>query len=237
MSVQKLAVNAVDMDGQWLYRVGGISALVFALAYVVIIALYVPMGAPPNGAEARLASMAGNTTAWWLILALSVLTDFLLVPVIFSLYLALKGINRGMMLVASAFMGLFILLDLALTWTNYAALITLSGQYATATDGAQRAALITIASYPTAVLESHLLDVYNTVTLAIGILLAGIVMLKRIFSKSVAYLGIITGILGIVAVAGPFVLSGLSTLIIVASLLTTIWVFLVGYKLYRLGQR
>jgi len=28
MSVQKMMVNAVDADGKWLYRVGGISALV-----------------------------------------------------------------------------------------------------------------------------------------------------------------------------------------------------------------
>src|SRR5881296_2427219 len=73
-----MTVNAVDPDGKWLYRVGGISALVLGTAYIVIVALYVPVGAPPSGAEARLAYLAGNTTVWWAILALR--------PNVFSLH-------------------------------------------------------------------------------------------------------------------------------------------------------
>ena len=60
---------------------------------------------------------------WWAILGLSVLTDLLLVPVALALYLALKGVDRDAMLVATAFIGLFVVLDLAVTWPNYASLI------------------------------------------------------------------------------------------------------------------
>ncbi|RPJ16914.1 MAG: hypothetical protein EHM33_33440, partial [Chloroflexi bacterium] len=180
MSVQPMMVNAVDSDGKWLYRVGGISALVLSVSYIVIIVLYVPIGAPPSGAEARLTYLAGNTALWWAILGLSVLTDFLFVPVALSLYLALKGINKNAMLLATACVGLFIVLDLAMTWTNYAALITLSGSYAAAANEAQRAALVAAASYPSAVLESSLLFAYNTLTLSVGILMTGFVMLKGI---------------------------------------------------------
>jgi len=236
MSVQKMVVNAVDPDGKWLYRVGGISALVLGIAYIIIIALYVPMGAPPSGAEARLTYLVGNTTVWWAILGLSVLTDFLFVPVALSLYLALKGINRNAMLVATACLGLFIVLDLAVTWTNYASLITLSGYYAAATNDAQRAVFVAAANYPSAVLESSLLGVYIILVPAVGILVIGLVMLKGIFSKSTAYLGLVTGILGIVSVAGPFFVSSLSVTIIIASLLTTVSVLFAGYRLYRLGQ-
>ena len=86
-------------------------------------------------------------------------------------------------------------------------------------------------------LESGLLFVYNTLTLAVGILMIGLVMLKGIFSKSTAYLGLATGIFGIVAVAGPFFLTSLSVTIIIASVLTTAWVLRAGYELYRLGQQ
>ena len=149
-----MTVNVVDPEGKWLYRVGGISALVLGIAYIITIALYVPVGVPPSGAEARLTYLAGNTSAWWAILALSVLTDFLFVPVALALYLSLKGLNRNVMLIATAFAGLFIVLDLAVTWTNYAALIILSGHYAAATNDAQRAVLVAAAAYPSAVLES-----------------------------------------------------------------------------------
>ena len=237
MSVQKRMVIVVDPDGRWLYRVGGIAALIFGIGYIIIMALYVPMGAPPNGVEARLAYMAGHTTAWWSILGLSVLTDFLLVPIALSLYLALRGINRNAMLLAAVFTGLFIILDLALTWTNYAVLIPLSGSYASTSIDAQKAAVVAAATYPTTVLESDLLFVYNTFTLSIGILLTGLVMLKGVFNKVTAYLGLATGFFGIVAVAGPFIIRALESAIILASALTTIWVLLVSLRLIRLGQK
>lgn len=103
MSAPEMSVNAADPDGKWLYRVGGISAFALGIAYIIIIALYVPVGVPLSGAEARLTYLAGHTTAWWAIIGLSVLTDFLFVPVALALYVALKGINRNAMLVATAF--------------------------------------------------------------------------------------------------------------------------------------
>ena len=223
--------------GNSLYRAGGISAFALGIAYIIIIGLYLPAGAPPSGAEARLLYLAGNTTLWWAILGLSVLTDFLFVPVALSLYIALKEINRNAMLMATAFVGLFIVLDLAVTWTNYAALITLSGNYAAATNDAQKAVFIAGAIYPTAVLESSLIGVYNTFTLAVGILITGLVMLKGIFGKTTAYLALVTGILGIISVLGPFLISSLSVIIIIASVLTTVWVLFAGYRLYRISQQ
>jgi Domain of unknown function (DUF4386) len=237
MSAEKMSVNAVDPDGKWLYRAGGISALVLGLAYIITIPLYVYAGALPSGGEARLQYLSGKTTVWWAILGLSVLTDVLFVPVALALYLALKGVNRDAMLVATAFVGLFVALDLAVTWANYASLITLSGNYAAATDGAQRAAYVAAADYASAVLTSSLEAVYSIGVLSLGILMIGLVMLRGIFRKTTAYLGVITGILGIISVAGPFFLSTLGVTVIITSVLTTVWVLLVGYRLYRLGQR
>ena len=236
MSVQKMMVNEVDPDVKWWYRVGGISALVLGIGYIVIIALYVPMGAPASGAEARLTYLAGNTKIWWAILGLSVLTDLLFVPVALAFYLALKGINQNVMLLATACVGLFVVIDLAVTWTNYAALISLSGNYAAATNDVERAVIVAAAHYPSVVLESSLLGVYIILVPGVGFLLTGLVMLKGIFSKSTAYLGLITGILGIVSVAGPIFVSALGVTVIIASVLTTVWVLFVGYRLYRLGQ-
>jgi hypothetical protein len=195
------------------------------------------MGAPPHGAEARLAYIAGNTRAWWTILGLSVLTDLLFLPLAMSLYVALRQFNRNAMLLAATCMALFVALDLAITWTNYAALITLSGKYAQAAGEAQRAAVIAAAEYPSVVVESNLLFFYNTLVLAVGTLITGLVMLHGAFSKSTAYLGLATGILGVVSVVGPLLVSVLSVTIIVTSVLTTVWLLLVGYRLYKLGRQ
>lgn len=223
-------------DQKWLCRVGGISAIALGAAYIVIIGLYVPMGVPSSGTEARLAYVARNTTAWWAILWLSVLTDLLFIPVALSLYGVLKESNRSAMVLAMAFIALFVVLDLAITWTNYAVLIMLAAKYAQATSEAQKMVAITAAEYPTSILESTFLFFCNTLVLAVGILITGIVMWKRKFGKIAAYLAVITGMLGIVSVFGPLVISALRVTIIVTSALTTIWLFVAGYRLLAFGR-
>jgi len=77
---------------------------------------------------------------------------------------------------------------------------------------------------------------YSILVLAFGIFMIGLVMLKGMFGKSTAYLGLITGIFGIVSVAGPFLSKSLGEIVIITSVLTTIWALFVGYRLYRLGR-
>jgi hypothetical protein len=225
-----MTVNMADPDGKWLYRVGGISALVIGIGYIIIFPLFAHVGAPPSGGEVWLKYLEGKTTIWWAILGLSVLTDFLFIPVALSLYFALERVNRNAMLIATAFVGLFVVLDLAVTWTNYASLLTLSGLHAAATNDVQRAAYVAAANYASAVLASRTEVFYSIVDLSVAILIIGIVMLKGtgIFSKITAYLGLAAGIFGIVSTTGFFVT------IIMNAVLTTIWVLFVGYRLFRL---
>ena len=228
--------TADDADARAMYRLGGYSALVLGVAYIAIVAVYATVGAPPREGEAWLVYAAGKTTAWWAIVGLSVLTDFLFLPIAFALYLALRDIDRNAMLLATAFVSSFVFLDLAVTWTNITALVSLADQYAAATTDAERAAAVGAANHASAVLSSTLGGVYSIVTLALGILLIGWVMLRSTFGRTVAYVGIVIGILGIVSVAGPLLLGGLSLAIVIASVLTTVWVLIVGYRLVRLGR-
>ena len=194
------------------------------------VVLYAQVGPPPSGGEASLVYFVGKTTVWWAILGLSVATDVLYIPVALSLYFALKEVNRNAMLMATALVGLFVVLDLAVTWSNFASLIVLSGDYAAAANDAQRAADVAAASYASAVLTSPLERIYAIVILSSGILVIGLVMLKGVFRKATAYLGLVTGVLGIVSIAG------LGVTIILNALCATVWVLLVGYRLYRLGR-
>ena len=103
-------------------------------------------------------------------------------------------------------MGLFVVVDLAVTWTNYAALLTLSRLHAAATTDVQRAAYVAAANYASAVLASHTEVFYSIVDLSLAILVIGFVMLKGkgIFNRTTAYLGVVAGIFGIVSPAGFF---------------------------------
>jgi hypothetical protein len=80
------------------------------------------------------------------------------------------------------------------------------------------------------VLTSPLEVVYAIVTLSFGILVTGAVMLRGVFDKITAFLALATGVLGIAA------LTGLSLAIIGNALFATVWLFFVGYRLYRLAQ-
>lgn len=227
----------VDPDVKWLYRVGGIAAFVLVIGYLLTFPVYAWVGAaPPSGVEAQLIYFAEHATGWWTILGLMVFTDLLYVPVFLSLYQTLKGVNRDGMLLAAGCIGLFVALDLALTWTAYSALITSGGNYAAATTDAQRAVFVAAAGYPSAMLDSPLLGTYAILVPSLGFLLTGLVMLKGVFSKRTAYLGLAVGVTGIVAFADPF-MGAWGKVHIVNALLATIWFLLVGWKLYKLGQQ
>jgi predicted Abi (CAAX) family protease len=73
--------------------------------------------------------------------------------------------------------------------------------------------------------------VYAIVTLSFGILITGLVMLKGIFNRITAYLGLATGITGIATLAGFFPIA------IMNALFAMVWVLFAGYRLYRLGQQ
>jgi uncharacterized membrane protein len=135
------------------------------------------------------------------------------------------------MLLATAFVGLFVLLDLAVTWSQYASVLTLYESYSTSPDDAHRASYVAAANYASAMLNSPLEIVYAIVTLSFGILLIGFVMRRGAFNKITAYLALGTGVLGILS------LTRSSFAIVGNALFATIWLFLVGYRLHRLVQQ
>jgi hypothetical protein len=228
----------VDPDGRWIYRVGGLAALILGAGYLLTFPVIAYAGGfPPPGTEARLAFMAEHAAGWWALAALMIFTDLLYIPVFLALYQALKGINKYMMLLALACAGLFVALDLAVTWTAYSSLITLGGNYAAATSDAQRAVIVAAAGYPSAINDSPLLGIYATLIPATGLLLAGLVMRKGIFNKALAYLGVVAGISGILAGVGPLFISELETAQKINAGLAMIWFLVVGWKLYRLGRQ
>jgi hypothetical protein len=118
----------------------------------------------------------------------------------------------------------------AVNWTNYGALILLSQEYAAATGESQKALVVAAATYASAVLESPLAGVWAIGTLSFAFLMIGIVMRKSVFGKLTAYIGIVTGILGIAAAAG------VGIAVILNAVTATVWLFLVGYRLYRIAQ-
>jgi hypothetical protein len=237
MSTQNTLSGAVDLDARWLYRAGGISAFVLVVVYFLTFPVYAWVGdPPPSGVEAQLRYFAEHAMGWWVILGLMVFTDLLYIPIFSSLYQALKGINRGAMLLATSVMALFVALDLAVTWTAYSALITSGANYVAAATDAQRAIFVAAAGYPSAILDSPLSNAYAILFPALGVLLVGLVMLKGIFNKATACLAVAMGITGIIFM-GSYIVGALDVFRIINALLATVYYLFAGYRLYRLGRQ
>jgi hypothetical protein len=66
---------------------------------------------------------------------------------------------------------------------------------------------------------------------AVGCFVIGFVMLKGAFGKIAAYLGMAAGTLGVMSVVGSLVVDSADLAVILASILTTVWVLVVGFKL------
>jgi hypothetical protein len=213
-------------------RYGGLSALLVAGGYVAIMPLFAAAGAPPVGAAERLAYHAAHPGPWPRIIALSVLTDLLLIPFALALWVQLRGGAPALAAIAAAFTGLFVVLDLAVTWPAYTSLVSLAARY-DAADAAARAALVAGAAAPSAVLSSPLQAVNSILTLSVGILAAGLGARSVGLGRASAWLAVTTGVVGIASVAHTAVTGTMSPLAIAATLLTIGWLLATGAAMLR----
>jgi hypothetical protein len=227
-------VDASSKQAAGVMRLGGYAALMLGASYLLITALYIVVGAVPHGdGQAWLDYLAGKTIPWWWIAGLSVLTDILFLVIAAALLAALRSVRGTAAMVGTGLVALFAILDLAVTWPNFVALITLGADYASA-GAARQATLVAAATYPSAVIGSTLFAVYAILVPGIGILAIGLAMRGTQFGRPLAYVAIATGVLAAFAVVGPIVGVPLGSLAIAASVLTTVWVVLVGVALIRM---
>lgn len=229
--------DSVDPEGRRVYRVSGVAAFVLVVGYFLTFPIYFSVGDPPAGdVEARLSYFAAHADGWWSIASLMVFTDLLLVPIFFGIYIALKHVNKGLMFTALAFKAfLFVILDLAVTWTAYTTLIIAGTDYAGASTAAQKAALVAAAAYASATVDSPLAGTYSILIPSLGILFAGLVMLKGVFHKATAYVALATGLTGILWMGSIFT-DGLDVVRYINAMLAMVFYLLAGVRLYRLGR-
>lgn len=144
-----------------------------------------------------------------------------------ALYMALKHLNKSY-----AAIGAVIAIACQVLFLAYfpivLGLVKLSDQYVAATSTAQRS--IFVAAAEGLIAQNNTVSV-SGVLFNIGILIIALVMLKGVFQKGVAYLGIITGVVGIISEAlRPVLGAGYG----VYGVLLLFWLIAVGWKLYRL---
>jgi Domain of unknown function (DUF4386) len=239
--------NASDPSWRGLYRAGSVSAALYVVFTVAAIVLSAIVARPPlSGGAATLEFIAENRTVYPLEQILWMWPNVFAMVVFLTLYVALKHLNRSYAALGALIGGAGWALGMANPTTNFgaAALVYLSDQYAAATTDAQRAAFSAAAE--TLIAQNNTPSGYGILT-PVGILIVSLVMVKGVFHRGVAYLGIATGVLGIASEAFRFfqpagyadasdALSAVVLLVYAAyGLLILFWFIPVGWMLHRLA--
>ncbi len=225
----------VSPDQSWrgLYRVGGISAILFVVPVLVAIVLIVIAPPPLNADGATALQYVASHKVLYLVEQILWLAPSVFALVVFlALYQALKHLNKSYAALGALAGIVSWALTLAQPVTGGGApvLVYLSDHYMTASTVAQHTAFATAAEVFLA--ENNITSAVGILT-PVGILIVSLVMLKGVFPKGIAYLGIVTGALGIVSEAlRPILGPGY----FVYGLLLPTWFLAVGWKLYRLAR-
>lgn len=190
-------------DGQtWrrLYFWAGLSSVLFV--GLLILALVLDFAAPPpvHGGAATLEFIARNKGIYIAEQLLWIVPNMLPVLVFVALFLALAPLDKNMALLATVTGALSWALILAVPVTSRGSLVLvyLSDRYTGEADAAARLRYSTAAE---AIVAENNTPAAVGILAALGILLISVVMLKGVLPRTLAWLGIATGGLGVVAEA------------------------------------
>lgn len=227
--------KVADADPSWrgLYRVGGVCGLLaFAIYLVAVVLVFTTPPLPLNGGADVLEYVAANRTTYMVKQVLWLAPSFLAMLVFLALYAALKDLDRSLAAIGGVVGVAGWALSFAWPTTDDGgpALVYLSDQYVAAGE-AQRAAFVAAAE---AFIALNNLPSALGVLQTLGVLIISIAMLKGIFPRAVAYLGMLTGTLGTVSEAlRPVMGIGYA----LYGVLIVIWFGVIGWGLYRLVFR
>jgi hypothetical protein len=228
-------MDASTIDTRWkdLYKIAGIAAIVSELViFLGIVTYFIWPYAPGNNATESIFLLLQNDPLGGLVS----LDLFLFIGNIFSitlflaLYVSLKQVNESYALIALA-LGL-ISVVLLIPSRPIIELFSLSRSYTSATTEAAKSQYLAAGTSLLAMFDG-IGWFMNTLLGALSLLISSILMLKsNIYSKSTAYVGIITN-----AVICGFFIPSISIFLLFLSLPGyMIWYFLLAKRFFQMGR-
>lgn len=224
---------ATGPDPSWsgLYIVGGISSILY-----IVLALLVPavMIAIPRydltlGAHELLQLIAEHTTWWMMLQGLVLETSIFLIVTSAALFVALRHLNKSLSLIGALVLGTSQVLFMAY-YPVLLGLTDLSKKYAAATGDARE--VFATAGEALIAQNAGFNPVYE-VLFAAGIAIFAVMMLKGVFGKFLAWLGIANLVAALVAMA-LFPVIGLAYFF--WWVFPAVWLVAVGWRLIVLGR-
>lgn len=240
MPEKSVGPGAMLSDSGWagLCRIGGVAAFVFFAYSLATIVQVVVLGGPPTTAVEAFELLNGNRIIGLLRLDLPTV---LVMPLYYLIFLAIFAALRPVdcaYAALSAVLGV-VGVTLVLAMPTALPLIPLSEKYAAATSPAARTQLETVGE---AILAT---DIWHGSGSFMGgilaqsgaILICAIMLRSNVFSKAIAYSGVVTHGLDLAHIlAGPFSSTASVVLMAIAGPLYLVWLPLIGRRLLQLSR-
>lgn len=222
-----------DQAWQPLHRIGGIAAFIFVAMVVVPVVLVVAAPLPPVEGRALLEYIADHKVVYLTQLVTFVGLGIPALVVFTAVGTALAGVNRGIALLGGVLGVASETVALAIgssPQSLHGGLVILSNAYASATTDVERDSLVSAAEALIATANGM---PWAGILTALAIATLSSIMGRGVFSRPLAVLGVVTGVLGVFAEAlRPLIGGGYA----VYGLLLPVWFGWVGVALLRLGR-
>ena len=228
-------MDTISIDARWkdLYKMAGIAAIVSEVVILLGIVSYFiwPYAPGVKSTESIFLLLKSNPFGGLVSLDLFLFAwNLFSVLLYLALYVSLEQVNKPYALAALA-VGLIAVI-LLIPSRPLVEMLTLSGQYASATSAAAKAQYLATGDALLAVFNGTGWFMSNLLG-GISLLVSSILMLRGgIYSKATAIVGIITN-----AMVSVFFIPGLGTFLLFLSLPGyMIWYFLLAKKFFQLGK-
>lgn len=228
----------VDVSYRNIYWLGGLTSLILIMYSLITILVVAFIGGPPSAIEECFSMLHENK--WKGLLRLDILTVFIMplyYLLFYSIYLALRKVNKGLITVATILV--FAGLTLFLATPSVFSFLHLSNKYEMATTDIQRVQLLAAGE---AILASDMWHgtgaMIGGLLMQSGALLISFVMLKdNTFNRLTAYSGIVTHGLDLLHIILGFILPSVGVILMaIAGPIYLLWFPLTGARLFKLSQ-
>jgi hypothetical protein len=219
----------IDPSWKGVYKVGGFSLFASgAILVVFLLSMVIMRITLPDDPQVFFENPVPPT----ILFILAAFGEFLLMPGVLGLYLALEDVNKNKMLIAAAF-GLISTPMWLVSRAQIFSLFPISGRYMATTSEIMKAAYL--ASAERALELANIYATMGLMFLGIASILIGLVMLKGVFGKRVGYLVTVAGTCILIGTFGIF-FPPIAMLVPIGLILNAVWQTIVGIKLYKLGK-
>lgn len=220
-----------NSNWNWLYKLGGIAALIIVIFIPIQSFIYISFP-PPTTVIGYFMLFQNNWFVGLLDMDLLYLFDSaLLIIVYLALYIALRKTNRSFMTIALV-LGL---VGIATFFSSKPAfeMLSLSTQYAAATTEAQKTILLGAGQAFLAIYNGTAFNVYYTLNAITLIIISWVMLQSHIFSKLTAYLGLLAGLLMLIPSTAGMIGITFSFLSLIP---WAIFSMLIARKFFQLGR-